>query len=295
MKIIQAYFTKNPSYSRNRSIKPIGVLVHSTGAVNSSLKRYVDCEEELGKNQYNNHWNKETATKSVHAFVGYDKNKNVVVAQTLPYDRACWGAGKGSKGSANYDPQAHIQFEICEGSAEDSDYYWKAIAVAEEYCAYLCQKFRWSVENITSHREAHAAGYANNHGDPHSYMKNFGDNMDKFRERVKARLNGENKPIAVPEAENRNNNTGNTKTPVNAEKTAKTISIELNTLCKGNQGKQVKTLQRLLMIETCDVGKAGADGDFGEKTECGVKEFQKKKGLEVDGIVGKNTWSALLK
>lgn len=167
----------------------MGVFVHSTGANNKYLKRYVDAPDRLGKNEYNNHWNQSSATKSVHAWIGYDKNKEVIVANTLPYDRACWGAGSGKKGSYNYDPQAYIQFEICEGSSTDSDYYWRAIAVAEEYCAYLCKMFGWTTKNITSHYEAHAAGYASNHGDPRSWMNKFGDSMDKFRERVAARLN----------------------------------------------------------------------------------------------------------
>lgn len=199
MEIIQVYQKKNPSYTRNRSISPVGVFVHSTGANNRNLKRYVDAEERLGKNQYNNHWNKSSATKSVHAWIGYDKYKEVIVAQTLPYDRACWGAGGGKKGSYNYDPQAHIQFEICQGSNTDADYYWKAITVAEEYCAYLCKLYGWGVDKITSHAEAHKAGYASNHSDPISWMKRFGDNMDKFRDRVAKRLNSTEEPKEVPQ------------------------------------------------------------------------------------------------
>lgn len=198
MEILQVYQTKNPSYTRNRSISPVGVFVHSTGANNRNLKRYVDAEERLGKNQYNNHWNSASADKSVHAFIGYDKNNKVIVAQTLPYDRACWGAGGGKKGSYNYDPQAHIQFEICQGSDTDSDYYWKAIGVAEEYCAYLCKLYGWTADKITSHAEAHKAGYASNHSDPISWMKKFGDNMDKFRDRVAKRLKGTETPQKAP-------------------------------------------------------------------------------------------------
>ena len=86
MEILQAFQTKNPSYIRNRSISPVGVFVHSTGANNKNLKRYVDAPERLGKNIYNNHWNKASANKSVHAWIGYDKDQKVIVAQTLPYD-----------------------------------------------------------------------------------------------------------------------------------------------------------------------------------------------------------------
>lgn len=61
-------------------------------------------------------------------------------------------------------------------------------------------------------------------------------------------------------------------------------------LKKGIKGSEVKKLQELL-------NKNGfsliADGDFGLKTEAAVKEFQKKKNLVADGIVGPKTWEAL--
>ena len=36
------------------------------------------------------------------------------------------------------------------------------------------------------------------------------------------------------------------------------------------------------------------DGDFGPETERAVRTFQSENGLVVDGIVGRNTWQALL-
>ena len=59
------------------------------------------------------------------------------------------------------------------------------------------------------------------------------------------------------------------------------------TLKRGMSGKAVKELQMLLGIN--------ADGIFGCLTETAVRLFQKQHGLTEDGIVGKNTWSELLK
>lgn len=74
-----------------------------------------------------------------------------------------------------------------------------------------------------------------------------------------------------------------------------TVNIELTVLEKGAKGAEVKTLQRLLMALGYDLGKYGADGDFGSATDKAVRAFQKDKKLSVDGVVGEDTWTALLK
>lgn len=74
-----------------------------------------------------------------------------------------------------------------------------------------------------------------------------------------------------------------------------TVNIALNVLGMGDEGEQVKTLQRLLIALGYDLGWYGADGDFGSKTDTAVKAFQKKHNLDVDGIVGNDTWNKLLK
>ena len=197
MKLYETPQTKNAAYIRARPINPIGIFVHSTGASNATLKRYVDAPALLGTNLYGNHWNKTTATKAVHAFIGLDINKEVAVCHCLPYNIACWGAGGGSKGSYNYNPQAHVQFEVCEDNAPRSgkaptqaqrDYYNAAWLAAEEYCAYLCKLLNLPPTSIVGHYEAAKRGYANNHSDPANWMSIFGDSMDNFRARVAARL-----------------------------------------------------------------------------------------------------------
>jgi len=63
------------------------------------------------------------------------------------------------------------------------------------------------------------------------------------------------------------------------------------TLRRGNRGNYVKLLQSLL--ETSGIS-IDVDGVFGADTQSAVRGFQNENGLEVDGIVGNNTWSALL-
>lgn len=87
---------------------------------------------------------------------------------------------------------------------------------------------------------------------------------------------------------------GPTSTPTQTKPVeGKTVVIELNTLRSGSKGEQVKTLQRLLNATGHVCGSS--DGIFGVKTVAGVKSFQKAEGIEVDGIVGKDTWTKLLK
>ena len=69
---------------------------------------------------------------------------------------------------------------------------------------------------------------------------------------------------------------------------------KMDMLRKGSKGYQVRVLQVLLILNGCDVGKAGADGDFGVATEAAVRKFQQARRLENDGIVGPITWATLL-
>lgn len=191
MEIIQCYQTKNPCYRKGTPMKPVGIVVHSTGANNPHLCRYVDCPEWLGVNRYGNHWNRPEAATLVHGAIGLDKEGFVTVVNTLPYTMAAWGVGKGSRGSYNYDPTGHIQFEMCEDDLTDPSYFDQVMGTAVAYCAQLCREYGLAAESIVSHKEAHAQGYASNHGDPENWMGRFGMTMEDFRARVRAKLKGE--------------------------------------------------------------------------------------------------------
>lgn len=72
-------------------------------------------------------------------------------------------------------------------------------------------------------------------------------------------------------------------------------TIEMYVISKGVKDEQVKTLQRLLIAKGFSCGDYGVDGSFGGDTLKAVKAYQEKYKLEVDGIVGKETWTHLLK
>lgn len=60
----------------------------------------------------------------------------------------------------------------------------------------------------------------------------------------------------------------------------------------GDTGEAVRDLQVRLSGAGHDVG--GDRGEFGEATESAVRAFQAERGLRIDGICGRQTWSALV-
>ena len=72
---------------------------------------------------------------------------------------------------------------------------------------------------------------------------------------------------------------------------APTTEVTYKTLRKGDQGRDVETLQRAL----AQLGylSGAQDGNFGTGTETAVKNFQEANGLSADGIAGKMTLEAL--
>ena len=87
---------------------------------------------------------------------------------------------------------------------------------------------------------------------------------------------------------------GEYKPAQQTEKKEGKIMLEVDTLRKGAEGEQVKTVQRLLLAMGYKLPKYGADGDFGGETVTAVKAYQKDKGLTADGIVGAKTWKKLI-
>ena len=71
-------------------------------------------------------------------------------------------------------------------------------------------------------------------------------------------------------------------------------TMEMRNLKKGCKGEDVKALQILLIGRGYSCGVSGADGSFGPATDSAVRKYQKTKGLEVDGVAGKNTMGSLL-
>jgi N-acetyl-anhydromuramyl-L-alanine amidase AmpD len=123
------------------------------------------------------------------------------------------------------------------------------------FCAYICQQYGIASSQIFGHRDFIATDCPGN---------SFYAKLPQLRSEVAAMLgNGGGTP---------------------------TRSWPL--IKSGNSGETVKTLQYALQYR----GFTGvtADGVFGSGTEAAVKSFQSSNGLPADGIVGAQTWEAIL-
>ncbi len=69
-------------------------------------------------------------------------------------------------------------------------------------------------------------------------------------------------------------------------------SFSLPVLRNGSTGYNVTLIQRLL--NNAGYGSLVEDGIFGVSTDTALKQFQKDRNLTVDGVVGSQTWEALL-
>ena len=183
----EAYARNNGAFKAARPMptgSPAGIIIHSTGANNLNLKRYVNAPEICGANPYRNYFDRPDSNVCPHAVIGKDKNGDVRAAKLLPWNVCCWGCGNGSKGSYNYAP-AYIQIEIAEDALNDRAYFEEAFGLAADLCQRLMKNYPTiKPGNIISHKDACARGYASNHGDPEHWLARFGKNMDWFRSLV---------------------------------------------------------------------------------------------------------------
>ncbi|MBQ8413029.1 MAG: N-acetylmuramoyl-L-alanine amidase, partial [Lachnospiraceae bacterium] len=176
MRLFESILTLNDCYKAGRTITPKGIMVHSTGANNPWLKRYVPDDGRLGYNQYNNHWNMSGVGACVHGFIGKMADGTVATYQTLPWNWRGWHSASGNKGSAN---NTHISFEICEDGLTDATYFRAVFNEAAELCAYLCKMYNLNpLKDIICHSEGHTMGIASNHGDVMHWFPKHGENMD---------------------------------------------------------------------------------------------------------------------
>lgn len=199
--------TQSTCYKGTRTMTPVGVLWHSTGANNPNLKRYVQPDDnasdraellaKLGTNSNKNDWNHINHQAGLNCWIGKLADGTVTTVQTMPWNYRPWGCGSGSKGSCN---NGWIQFEICEDGLSDATYFNKVYTEACEITAYLCKMYGIDpngsvtmngikVPTILCHADSYALGLGSNHGDVNHWFPKHGKSMTTARADV-AKLMG---------------------------------------------------------------------------------------------------------
>lgn len=194
MNLLTCLLTNNLCYKANKQIIPKGIMVHSTGANNPNLKRYVQPYDNpdtpellalLGVNEYHNDWNHTDRQACVHAFIGKLADGSIATVQTLPWYWRGWHAGTGTTGqSAN---NTHISFEICEDDLTDKNYFEQTKNEAVELVAMLCKLYDLNPMQdgvIICHQDGYKRGIAENHSDIYNWWPKFSYTMDHFRVEV---------------------------------------------------------------------------------------------------------------
>lgn len=189
MRLYKQMAVRNECYQRAVGITPRGLMLHSTGANNPWLKRYVQPNDgRIGVNNNGNSMNEyRPGNRQVcpHGFIGKCADGTIASYQILPWAMRGWHSGKGSKGSAN--EMGYIGIEICEDDLTDATYFSKVYQEAVELFAYLCGMYRLNPKKdgvIICHSEGYKRGIASNHGDVMHWFPKHGKNMNTFREDV---------------------------------------------------------------------------------------------------------------
>ncbi len=192
MNLRKQLLTNNDCYIRGRTIRPRGVMVHSTGANNPNLRRYVAPNDGLLGEPSLRHWNQSGVGACVHAMIGKLADGSVATYQTLPWTMRGWHCGRSGN-------DTHISFEICEGDLTDASYFKAVYREAVELTAYLCQEFGLDPLAdgvVICHAEGHKRGIASNHGDVLHWFPKYGKTMDDFRGDVDREMKGEDETMS---------------------------------------------------------------------------------------------------
>ncbi|MGE4276035.1 MAG: N-acetylmuramoyl-L-alanine amidase family protein [Lawsonibacter sp.] len=184
MNLHTCLLTANDCYKAGKTIVPQGVMIHSTGADNPRLSRYVAPNDGLLGEPALRHWNQSGVGACPHAFLGKLADGSVATYQTLPWTMRGWHCGRCGNNT-------HISFEICEDGLTDTAYFAAVYREAVELTAHLCKTYGLDPLGdgvVVCHAEGYQMGIASNHGDVLHWFPKLGKRMDDFRADVAREL-----------------------------------------------------------------------------------------------------------
>lgn len=228
---------------------------------------------------------------------GYKNHINKMKQYQVPFGVYAWVRGKNE---AEMRKEARSFYE----HAKEFEPLFYALDVEEKLMDNIRQGIEWYVDELKSLTSKPIALYVANH-----LYKSFNLNVQKFdfvwipkysnsqpvfpcqlwQYTSKGKLNGYDGVLDLNKLVN-----GATMDIFNIDITEQdNAKNEFRTLKLTNpmmKGTDVKFVQMFLFEHGFFTGQK-IDGIFGQATKNAVIKFQKEKGLTIDGIVGRNTWS----
>ena len=196
---------------------------------------------------------------------GKDRSKTEnLLCQTGPYGASCTSAAQYYKQAGRFyttDPKPGDQIFFFD-AARTCAVHTGIVVDVDDTCVYTVEGNTSSAAGVVEN-----GGCVRNKKYPINYSRIYGYGRPKYEESAA------------------------TTTTTQKEEGFK---VNMKTLRKRSYGKQVKTLQALLIGYGYDCGRSGADGDFGGATDSALRKYQSRNGLTVDGVAGPKTWAKLL-
>lgn len=237
--------------------KPAYVVIHETD--NWSKGANAKCHAQAMKNG--------NLAGTVHYYVDSEN-----VYQTLNHNDGAWAVGDG-KGKYGITNRNSINIEICVNP--ESDYY-KAVDKAEQLAAYLLKQYGWGTDRLKRHYDAsrkHCPRRIQDEG----LWPNF---------------------VQKTAAYMKNETASTTANPSTTKPTTKgAYMFEPKLVELGSTGTSVLLLQEILVARGFKGRNSKVldlDREAGDNTIYALKQYQKSRGLEADGICGTATWNDLI-
>ena len=223
------------------------------------------------------------------------------IVQGIEFNRNTWNAGDGKNGKGN---RKSISIEICHSTNPDINKFLEAEKLTAKYIAYLLKQRNWGIERVKKHQDW-SKKYC-----PH---KTLDLGWERFLNLIKEEL-GEVKTEEeqVKEATKPSNIVVNSRV-LEWQKTMNKVyglNLSQDKSYGPDSAKKANAHQlyyKMPTIKNAYVGwlqkrlkelgyyKGKIDNSFGPQCQKATRQFQKNKGLKVDGFVGANTVRELLR
>ncbi len=270
--ITRDYIRMGNSRSGQKISKVIFIVSHDTG--------------NPGSTAYNNrnYFDRQQPSASAHTFID-DK----YILEIIPLNEKAWHVrydrtvdNRLFGANAN---DAAIGVELCHGGSINFQEAYKRYVW---YHAYLCDRFNLKPRE---HIVPHSRLDPERRTDPLNALQPRGITWTKFLEDVVTSLAndfGKGATTSSPPSQSQPKSQPLQQPQPQVKGVTTTLPLK-----KGDQGQFVKEIQQDLIKAGFSLPRYGADGEFGDETENAVRQFQRKYGLKVDGLVGPQTLKKL--